>query len=422
MSYRPKHHLTPPQGRLNDPNGMMLIGDELHVFYQHDPSFPAQPKRTGWGHAATTLGSGVWRHYPDALYPGVVYDENGCYSGSAVVHDGRVRLFYTGNVKRGGERLTSQNTVDVEDIAGPMGGIYRRRADNPAIDGPADGYTAHFRDPHVTQAPDGTWRMVVGAQRDNGTGAAVLYTSTDLDTWEFAGEIEFAGLNYNVASAYMWECPNLLRMRDRVTGEERDVFVFCPQHADSDECGYVVGTLEGLRFEVERDYTPLDYGTEFYAPQLISDSEGGALMLGWMGLPARDDTPSAAEEGWVHQLTLVRELSLIDGTLFTALQIPDAHDMLVERVALGAQPWSADLVAEENAVCVTVAWQPDGQGRGTVSLEASGRIRWAECSEGELVFTADGAAVECTAGDGEVAFSFAVFAPHGAAWSALEPK
>ena len=191
-----------------------------------------------------------------------------------------MRLFYTGNVKRGGERLTSQNTVDVEDIAGPMGGIYRRRADNPAIDGPADGYTAHFRDPHVTQALDGTWRMVVGAQRDNGTGAAVLYTSADLDTWEFAGEIEFAGLNYNVASAYMWECPNLLRMRDRITGDERDVFVFCPQHADSDECGYVVGTLEGLRFEVERDYTPLDYGTEFYAPQLISDSEGGALMLG----------------------------------------------------------------------------------------------------------------------------------------------
>ena len=36
--------------------------------------------------------------------------------------------------------------------------------------------------------------------------------------------------------------------------------------------------------------------------------------------------------------------------------------------------------------------------------------------------SADGAAVECTAGDGEVAFSFAVFAPHGAAWSALEPK
>ena len=141
MSYRPKHHLTPPQGRLNDPNGMMLLGDELHVFYQHDPSFPAQPKRTGWGHAVTTLGSGVWRHFPDALYPGVSYDENGCYSGSGVVHDGQIRLFYTGNVKGDGKRLTSQNIVDVGGIEGPMGGTYRRRGTNPAIDGPADGYT-----------------------------------------------------------------------------------------------------------------------------------------------------------------------------------------------------------------------------------------------------------------------------------------
>ena len=40
MTYRPKFHLSPPQGRLNDPNGLTLIGDELHVFYQHDPAFP----------------------------------------------------------------------------------------------------------------------------------------------------------------------------------------------------------------------------------------------------------------------------------------------------------------------------------------------------------------------------------------------
>lgn len=264
--------------------------------------------------------------------------------------------------------------------------------------------------------------MMLGAQRENGTGAVVMYTSGDLDHWEFAGEIEFAGLNYNVASAYMWECPNLLRMRDRATGQERDVCVFCPQHPDSDECGYVVGTLDGLRFEVERDFTPLDYGSEFYAPQLIADGAGGALMLGWMGLPARDDTPTVAAEGWVHQLTLVRELSLIDGILHTTLQIPDSCDMLVERVNLGPQPWSAKLLAGQDAECATVTWQPDRRGRGTFSVDVGGLIRWAECAEGELVFTADGAAVECTAGGGEAAFSFAVFAPGGAGWTALTPE
>ena len=94
--------------------------------------------------------------------------------------------------------------------------------------------------------------------------------------------------------------------------------------------------------------------------------------------------------------------------------------MLVERVDLGSQPWAAELTAGETT-CATVTWQPDGQGRGTIAVDVGGLIRWAECAEGELVFTADGAAVECTAGDGEVAFSCAVFAPGGAGWTALTP-
>ena len=38
-----------------------------------------------------------------------------------------------------------------------------------------------------------------------------------------------------------------------------------------------------------------------------------------------------------------------------------------------------------------------------------------------MVFVADGAAVELTAGTGEVAFSSAVFAPGGNDWAALRP-
>ncbi|PAT13106.1 glycoside hydrolase family 32 protein [Corynebacterium hadale] len=427
MTYRPKFHLTPPQGRLNDPNGLTLIGDELHVFYQHDPSFPRTPKRTGWGHAVTRLDDGRFYHLPDALYPDFPYDANGCYSGSAVVHEGHMRLFYTGNLKVDGERVTSQNIVDVEDVQGPLGGVYHRRADNPAIEGFPEGFTPDFRDPHVTQAPDGSWRMVIGARRENNTGAVVVYTSQDLDTWELAGPLEFVGLDYNTASAYMWECPNLLRMEDRATGEVLDVLVFCPQFPDSDECGYVVGRLDGLTFEVVTGFTPLDYGHEFYAPQLVSLG-AGALMLGWMGLPARDDTPTFAAEGWVHQLTLPRELSLIDATLHTTLRLPrDQDEMLVSRQALDATPQTLELVDVEGNVGATVAWAPqtDGDGgqatvRGTLSVTVDGLMRWAECGAGELVCTADGSALELTAGGGEVAFSSAVFAPNGNEWASFQ--
>ncbi len=37
MNYRPNFHIAPPLGRLNDPNGVFLDGDTLHVYYQHDP-------------------------------------------------------------------------------------------------------------------------------------------------------------------------------------------------------------------------------------------------------------------------------------------------------------------------------------------------------------------------------------------------
>lgn len=432
MSYRPKFHISPPQGRLNDPNGLTLVGDELHVFYQHDPLFPSGPKRTGWGHAATGLGGrvgdGVWRHYPDALYPGLPYDQNGCYSGCAVVADGVMRLFYTGNVKRDGQRFTSQNIVDVHDLTGPMGGQYRRYRDNPVIDGFPEGYTAHFRDPHITRV-GGRWRMVIGAQRVDKTGAAVLYTSDDLETWRFESEIEFAGLRQTVASAYMWECPNLVRMTDQSTGEELDVLVICPQFPDSDECGYIVGRLDGLRFDVVRDFTPLDYGHEFYAPQLIEFGTG-ALMLGWMGLPGRDETPTLDAEGWVHQLTLPRQLVLSDAVLHTFLHLPaDPTAMVVYSCELGAEPWTAELVDVEGAVGATVTWNPEPTGagresgahelRGTIALNVDGLLRWAECRAGEFVFTADGAAVEMTAGGGEVAFSSCVFAADGNDWAQL---
>lgn len=405
MGYRPKYHLTAPQGRVSDPCGIALMGETLHVFFQLDPSFPREPQRDGWGHTATRLGSGTWRHLPPALYP---EDAPGASLGSVVAREGQVRLFYSCEG-------TGQHVLDATAVDGPMGGIYQRREDDPVIEAPAEGIA---RNPHVSRGADGQWRMVVGAQRANHTGAVVLYTSTDLQRWELAGEIEFDGLNYNTASAHMWERPNLVRMSDLATGEILDVLVFCPRFPDSDECGYVVGRLEGTRFEVTRDFTPLDYGHEFFAPHLIPYG-GGALAIAWMGLPGRDAVPSLESEGWAHSLTLVRELSLIDGSVTTSLIIPTEPDMVVERVVLGGAEFNAELVDAAGNVGATVHWQPDFAGRGTLSLSVDGLVRWAECAEGELVFVADGCAVELTAGGGEVAFSSAVFAPGGNDWAEL---
>lgn len=402
MSPRPRWHVTAPAGRLNDPNGLFLSGDTLHVFYQHDPVFPREPKRTGWGHCTIDLaGDMVPRHLPDALYPGEPYDLHGCYSGSAVSDDdGRLRFYYTGNLKVEGQRFVSQNQVFVDDPDGPLGGIYHRDPDNPRIDGPAPGFTAHYRDPQITRTADG-WQMVLGAQTEDERGTVVLYTSPDLDEWTFQGPLEFSG---GMPGGYMWECPNLLRFGDT------DVLVFCPQ-ADTDECGYVVGHLRGTSFEVTTPYTLLDFGHEFYAPQLVARGSG-ALMLGWMGLPGHDETFA---DGWVHSLTSPREVSLIDGRLHQRLLVPE--EMVQTRALLGDSDADFELVDTAGGVGLRVGWRASSS---QLLLDRGGDIRVAPCDPGELHLIADGTAVELTCGT--VAAASVVLPSPGTTWASIDRK
>lgn len=416
-SLRPAFHVTPPQGRLNDPNGMYVDGDTLHVYYQHDPGFPFASKRTGWAHTVTSLTGPnrlQWKHLPDALYPDAPYDLDGCYSGGAVFSGGVLKLFYTGNLKVDGKRRATQNLVDVEDPTGLMGGIHRRSPKNPLIDGPADGFTPHFRDPMISADGDG-WKMVLGAQRENLTGAAVLYHSADLENWEFTGEITFDLSEAEPGSApdlipggYMWECPNLFTLRDEETGEELDVLIFCPQgldrldqdvthYASSDQCGYVVGKLDGNTFHVLRGFSELDFGHEFYAPQ-VAVSGSDAWLVGWMGLPAQDDHPTVDREGWVHCLTVPRKLYLRNHAIYQELLLPEVEEGITRSV-LGSEPVRINIRDH-----VSLEW--DG---ARLSVDRNGDKRVAYVDPGELVIADDNTAIEITAGNGQVSFAFRVF-------------
>jgi beta-fructofuranosidase len=37
-SYRQKLHLEPPQGWMNDPNGLSYFDNKYHVYFQYSPS------------------------------------------------------------------------------------------------------------------------------------------------------------------------------------------------------------------------------------------------------------------------------------------------------------------------------------------------------------------------------------------------
>ena len=381
-----------------------------------------------------------WRHAPDALYPVREYDAHGCYSGGAVVDGEDVWLFYTGNLKREGMRIPSQNRVRVVDAGGPEGGIYERDVANPLISGPAEGFTGHYRDPHITRDGEG-WRMVLGAQAADETGHVVLYRSDDVEAWSFQGAITFdvsgaePGLSPDlVPGGYMWECPNLVTLRDRATGEDKDILVICPQglepvlagdathYASSDQCGYLVGRLEGTVFHVERGFSELDYGHHFYAPQLV-EKDGDAIMLGWMGLPAQDDTPTV-KQGWVHTLTLPRRVWLEEGWLrqapawdLSSVPSPVAREGFGSVATLTAGDGTFVLVDSSGDEAFRVTY-----GGGELRLASSDDERVVPCPAGSLELVADGCAVEVFAGDGRIAGAAAVFGARDARWKGWEAR
>ncbi|MGD6778287.1 sucrose-6-phosphate hydrolase [Sutcliffiella horikoshii] len=312
-SYRLRYHLMPPVGLLNDPNGFIQWNGTYHLFYQWMP-FKTGHGAKFWGHYSSEDLMN-WKHEPIALAPSEWFEKNGCYSGSAVEHDGKMVLFYTGNVKDAdGNRETYQCMAVSED-----GVTFDKKG--PVVELP-EGYTAHFRDPKVWKK-GADWYMVVGAQSEDLTGKVALLKSSDLKEWQHLGAIAGSGMNGLGEFGYMWECPDLFEL-DGV-----DVLVASPQGLEADgmkyqnvyQAGYFVGELDYESGVFEHgDFIELDRGFEFYAPQTTLDEQGRRLMVGWMGVPEQDEDkhPTIAHK-WVHALTLPRELKWVDGKL---LQVP----------------------------------------------------------------------------------------------------
>lgn len=81
--YRPRYHITPTTGWINDPNGMCYFAGKWHTFYQHND--PPRSNGYQWGHAISD-DLVHWKRLPPAIPPD---DIGKIWSGSAVVdhHD-----------------------------------------------------------------------------------------------------------------------------------------------------------------------------------------------------------------------------------------------------------------------------------------------------------------------------------------------
>ena len=315
--YKLGFHLMPPTGWLNDPNGLCQFKGVYHVFFQYSP-FDAKGADKYWGHYVSK-DMISWEYKGPVMGPDTPYDKNGVYSGCAFVEDGKMYMYYTGNVKEPGDHdyITSGRGANVLLVTSEDGENFSEKELLITNKDYPSNYTCHIRDPKVWKE-DGIYYMVLGGRENidgtelNDIGKVLVYSSTDLRNWKLENEI-----SSDERLGYMWECPDMIDLNGN------KFLSISPQGLESEEFKYQNVYQSGyypLKGDFRKEYflgnfVEWDMGFDFYAPQSFIDENGRVILIGWMGLPDIDYTNKTLEYGWQHNLTIPRKLSIKDNMI-----------------------------------------------------------------------------------------------------------
>ena len=286
--HRQRFHLQPPVGWLNDPNGLCVYSGQYHAFFQYGP-FDVNGGVKHWGHAVST-DLLHWEQLPVMLYPDEPFDCHGAYSGSALVEDGTMYLYYTGNVKHPGnfdyiKEGRGHNVclaVSKDGVTLDSKQCLLTNRDYPA------GLTCHVRDPKVF-AYEGRYYMVLGARTLEDKGEVLVLESTDKLRWTHINT-----LTTPEPFGYMWECPDLFCL------DGQWYLAVSPQGIQCQNvygCGWfaIYGDWRGDCTLSE--FHELDAGFDYYAPQSFVDGNGCRIQIGWIQPVPGADAAGTGDSG-----------------------------------------------------------------------------------------------------------------------------
>jgi fructan beta-fructosidase len=305
--YRPLFHFTPKEGWMNDPNGMIYLNGQYHLFFQHYPDSTVWGPMH-WGHA-TSSDLVKWKEQPIAFYP----DSIGMiFSGSAVLdknntsglgRDGIAPLvaIFTQHYMQG--EKTGRTDFQNQSIAYSLdeGKTWTKYASNPVLKTPN---LKDFRDPKVIwHEPTKKWIMSL-AVADH----VEFYSSPNLINWTKESEI---GKNL-FAHGGVWECPDLLP----INKNGKTIWVLLVSMNPGGPNGgsatqYILGDFDGHEFKPHStDIKWMDYGPDNYAGVTFSNMGDRNILIGWMS--NWNYANVVPTEKWRSAMTVPRELSLIE--------------------------------------------------------------------------------------------------------------
>jgi sucrose-6-phosphate hydrolase SacC (GH32 family) len=286
--YRPQVHFSPEKNWLFESNGFVFYRGEYHLFYQN-VAIANKMASNQLGHAVSK-DLVHWQHLPFTFTPdekatdaascrpvaGCVVIDSMNVSGLQQKEEKAMLIFYSDS--KGDQNLALSND---------KGATWSKYAKNPIISSP--GEDAH--DPKVFyHSPTGKWVLALfrGQGADTKAAGISFYNSADLLHWEFRSHLEGFG-----------ECPDIFEVAFEGKPTEKKWVVL------SGEGDYQIGNFDGLSFKSETGMQKLDYGTNFFATQTLSNSpDGKVIQIAWM---RGGEYPDMAFNG---QMSFPTELSL----------------------------------------------------------------------------------------------------------------
>lgn len=274
--FRPKLHYTAPYGWLNDPNGLIYLNGEYHIFCQHNPL------GTAWGNMhwyhSVTKDFISFKHIGNALFP---EGTGTMFSGSALCDTENVSglgknailLFYTDADYKNGFS---------QGLAYSFDGIhFTKYAGNPIV----PNIKGENRDPKVVFVPEmSCFVMALYLDGDE----YCLLKSDNLTDWKLFQSIRINGDA---------ECPDLYfleKSKKWILSGASDYYIV----GHFDKNGFIP-EQEPLQFFEELD------GRISYAAQSFSGLKDRALRLTWENI-----SPNK-RQCFCGQLSAPQEISLV---------------------------------------------------------------------------------------------------------------
>ncbi len=285
--HRPIYHYVNPENRLNDPNGLCFWQGRWHLFYQ---AYPPEDPRQHWGHAVSD-DLVHWQDLPIAIYPN---PEEKCYSGAAMVEEGRVIAMYHGTQVGSMVAVSSDPLLlNWEKVTGKAVIPFAKPGDAPL--------PYNIFDPCIWKH-DGIYYALTAGTLPEGPGgkpvrAEFLHRSKDLAMWEylhpFLEDDQYGMVGDDGACPYFWPI-----------GDRHILLHF--SHTSGGK--YLLGD-----YDTQRQKFVVTAGGDFnfgpaapcgvHAPSAAPDGQGGVIAIFNMN-------PGKPTQGWNQIMTLPRRLTL----------------------------------------------------------------------------------------------------------------